>query len=223
MAIAMEESQVKQQVYFDRIAEEFDGHYATSKGIGERVVDRIFRQGMVQRWDYLTQKMDWSNHSIVDIGCGPGRYMAAFVGRGAAHVTGLDFAASMIEVARRNLQAVGALDKCDLIVGDFLSTQFNRTFDSVVAMGYFDYILGQAALDEHFGRMWKLAERRVIASFPFRWSFKTFPRWVWLSMRNCPVQFFTGAEVEAMMKRLSIARFQLIRMSGTILAIAEKA
>jgi SAM-dependent methyltransferase len=219
----MEESQVKQQAYFDRIAEEFDGHYATSKGMGERIVDRVFRQGMVQRWEYLTQKMDWTGQSIVDIGCGPGRYMAAFVGKGAAHVTGLDFAASMIDVARKNLQAVGTLDKCDLIVGDFLTHNFNRTFDSVVAMGYFDYILGQAALDEHFGRMWKLADKRVVASFPYRWSFKTFPRWVWLSMRNCPVQFFTSGDVEAMMKRLGIARYRLVRMSGTILAIAEKA
>ena len=220
----MEESQVKQQAYFDRIADEFDGHYATKKGAWEMIIDRIFRQGMVQRWDYLTQQMDWNGHSVLDVGCGPGRYMAAFVGRGAAHVTGLDFAAAMIEVARKNLEKVRALDKCDLIVGDFLTYNFgDRKFDSVVAMGYYDYILGQAALDEHFGRMWKLCSKRVVASFPYRFSFKTFPRWVWLSMRNCPVQFFTVGEVEAMMKRLGIAKFELIRMSGTILAIAHKA
>src|SRR6185503_16940903 len=107
---------------------------------------------------------------------------------------------------------------CDLIVGDFLSYDFgDRTFDSVVAMGYYDYILGQPALDRHFGRMWTLAGTRVVASFPARWSFKTFPRWVWLSMRNCPVQFFTAAEIEAMMKRLGIAKYTLIPMSGTIL------
>lgn len=220
----MEESQVKQQVYFDRIADEFDGHYATKKGVWEMIIDRIFRQGMVQRWDYLTQQMDWNGHTICDIGCGPGRYMAAFVGRGAAHVTGIDFAASMIEVARRNLEKVGALSKCDLIVGDFLTYNFaDRKFDSIVAMGYYDYILGQAALDQHFGRMWSIANKRVVASFPARWSFKTFPRWIWLSMRNCPVQFYTAAEIEAMMKRLGISKYELIHMSGTILAVAEKA
>jgi SAM-dependent methyltransferase len=149
--------------------------------------------------------------------------MAAFVGKGAARVTGLDFAASMIEVARKNLQAVGALNKCDLVVGDFLTAKLDQPkFDSVVAMGYFDYILGQAALDEHFGRMWNMANKRVVASFPYRWSFKTFPRWIWLSLRNCPVQFFTVGEVEAMMRRLGIQRFKLVRMSGTILAIAER-
>lgn len=219
----MEESQVKQQAYFDRIADEFDGHYATKKGPWEMIIDKIFRQGMVQRWDYVTGKMDWTGRTVVDIGCGPGRYMAALVGRGAARVTGLDFAASMIEVARKNLQKVGALDKCDLIVGDFLTYNFgDQKFDTVVAMGYYDYILGQAALDEHFGRMWNVCSSRVVASFPKRWSFKTFPRWVWLSARNCPVQFFSHDDVESMMKRLGIAKYQLIHMSGTILAIAEK-
>ena len=70
--------------------------------------------------------------------------------------------------------------------------------------------------------MWNIAAKRVVASFPYRWSFKTLPRWAWLSLRNCPVQFFTAADVSAMMKRLSIGKYPLIRMSGTILAIAEK-
>jgi SAM-dependent methyltransferase len=220
----MEESQQKQQVYFDRIADEFDGHYIEQKRkpLTERIVDRVFRQGMVQRWEYVTRKMDWNGHSVLDVGCGPGRYMAALVAKGASHVIGLDFAASMIEVARKNLDACGALPKCELVVGDFLSAELNRTFDTILAMGYFDYILGPAALDQHFGRMWKSANKRVVASFPYRWSFKTFPRWMWLSMRNCPVQFFSTADVEAMMKRLGISRYELIRMSGTILAVAEK-
>jgi hypothetical protein len=34
----MEESQVKQQMYFDRIADEFDGHYAKKKGPWEMVI-----------------------------------------------------------------------------------------------------------------------------------------------------------------------------------------
>jgi hypothetical protein len=148
--------------------------------------------------------------------------MAALVGKGAARVTGLDFAPAMIDVARKNLERVGAIDKCDLIVGDFITYNFDRPFDSVLAMGYYDYILGQKALDEHFGKMFQVASRRVVASFPARWSFKTFPRWVWLSARNCPVQFYTHADVESMMKRLNVPSFKLIPMSGTIFAIAEK-
>jgi SAM-dependent methyltransferase len=219
----MEESQRKQQAYFDRIAGEFDGHYAAKKDPFERVIDRVFRQGMAQRWDYVTRQMDWTGQTVLDVGCGPGRYMAALVERGASKVTGLDFAASMIEVARKNLQNVDALPRCDLIVGDFLSARLDRAFDTVLAMGYYDYILGAAALDRHFGCMWKMAAKRVVASFPARWSLKTLPRWVWLSMRNCPVRFFVNADIEAMMKRLSISRYKLIPMSGTILVIAEKA
>lgn len=218
----MEQSQIRQQAYFDRISAEFDRHYAQEKGLGERIVDRVFRQGMAQRWGYVTMQVDWQGQTVLDVGCGPGRYMAALVGRGAAHVTGLDFAASMVDIARRNLDAVGAADRCDLVVGDFLTTELTRRYDAVLAMGYFDYILGNGALDEHFGRMWRLASRRVVASFPYRWSFKTFPRWVWLSLRRCPVQFFSVGDVEAMMQRHGVARRRLVRMSGTILVVAEK-
>lgn len=222
MALSMDESQAKQQAYFDRIAAEFDAHYAQHKGLAERLVDRVFRQGMAQRWEYVTERMDWTGHAVLDVGCGPGRYMAALVGRGAAHVTGIDFAAAMIEVARANLEAVGVASRCDLVTGDFLTTDFPRPFDAVLAMGYFDYILGGAALEAHFGRMWQLAGRRVVASFPYRWSFKTFPRWVWLSLRRCPVRFYSVGEVDALMGRLGIHRYEQRRMSGTILVVAEK-
>ncbi len=219
----MEESQIKQQAYFDRIAAEFDQHYAQEKGFGERVVDRVFRQGMAERWRYVTTQIDWREQTVLDVGCGPGRYVAALVGRGAAHVTGLDFAASMVELARRNLEAVGATDRCDLVVGDFLTTEFTRQYDAVLAMGYFDYILGPRALDEHFRRMWRLATRAVVASFPYRWSFKTLPRWAWLTLRRCPVQFYSRMDVEALLGRHGVTRRRLVRMSGTILVVAEKA
>src|SRR5205814_445508 len=170
-----------------------------------------------------TEQLDWKDQTVLDVGCGPGRYMAAIVSKRAKEVTGLDFAPAMIDIARRNLRDCGAESKCRLLTGDFMTTDFQQSFDTVAAIGYFDYILGDHALDEHFGRMWKLANKRVVASFPYRWSFKTLPRWIWLAMRNCPVRFFSKADVEALMKRLNMPRYKLVRMSGTILAVAEKA
>jgi SAM-dependent methyltransferase len=220
----MEKSQQQQQVYFDRVAEEFDGHYAAEKpNLFTAIVDRIFRQGMVQRFQYLMNQVDWTGHSVLDVGCGPGRYMAAILGKGARHILGIDFAAAMIDLARQNLRSWKIPDQqYDLQLGDFLTGKFDRTFDTVLAIGYYDYILGTAALDQHFRRMLELADKRVIASFPYRWSFKTLPRWIWLSMRRCPVQFFSVGDVTAMTKRLAIPKHKIARMSGTILLIAEK-
>jgi SAM-dependent methyltransferase len=178
---------------------------------------------MVQRFDYITKKMDWAGQKFLDVGCGPGHYMATLIrNKGAAHAVGLDFAASMIEVARRNLRQWGVEDKCRLITGDFMTYDFNETFDTVLAIGYYDYVIGREALDKHFKRMWDLAAKRVVASLPARWSFKTLPRWAWLAARGCPVQFFSAGEVKALMGRMGITKYQTVRMSGTILLISEK-
>lgn len=223
MNTAQQESQRQQQDYFHRVAEEFNSHYDEKKDLFTTVVDRVFRQGMVQRFDYITKKMDWTGHRLLDVGCGPGHYMATLIkNRGAAGAVGLDFAPGMIEVARANLGKWGAADKCHLVQGDFMTHDFGESFDSVMAIGYYDYVIGRDALDRHFRRMLDLASKRVVASFPARWSFKTLPRWVWIRARGCPVQFFSVAEVEALMKRTGVAKFQLIRMSGTILLVAQK-
>ncbi len=210
------------QTYFDRIASEFAAHYDPSKGWLSAACDAVFRRGMEQRFRYVTEHMEWQDRTVLDVGCGPGHYMAQFVHKGATKVVGLDFAPAMIELARANLRDWGVDGRCSLICGDFLDAPLDEGFDSVVAIGYFDYILGTRALDTHFERMWKLSTRRVVASFPYRWSFKTLPRWIWLSLRHCPVQFYSVEDVNALMRRLAVSRFTIERMSGTILLIAEK-
>jgi SAM-dependent methyltransferase len=201
-----------QQAYFDRVAEEFNAHYADRKHPLTALVDRVFRQGMVQRFEYVTSRMD----------CGPGHYMAALAGnRGAAAAVGLDFAPAMIEVARRNVSAWGLESSCRLATGDFMTYPFDEPFDTVLAIGYYDYVIGRAALDAHFRRMLDLARRRVVASFPARWSFKTLPRWAWLTARGCPVQFYSTAEIRALMARMGVRSYKTVRMSGTILLVAD--
>ena len=222
-AVQTQDSQHQQQVYFDRVAEEFNSHYDEKKPLTTAIIDRVFRQGMVQRFDYITKKMDWAGHKLLDVGCGPGHYIATLIkNKGAAEGVGLDFAASMIDVAKRNFKTWGVEDKTRLIQGDFMKYDFNESFDTVLAIGYYDYVLGKPALDQHFKRMLDLAAKRVVASFPARWSFKTLPRWAWLAARGCPVQFYSTSEINALMSRMGVTRFQTVRMSGTILLIAEK-
>ena len=210
------------QDYFERIAGEFDGHYRERKGPLTRVVDRLFRQGMVQRFRYLTENVRWEGERVLDVGCGPGHYVAALLERGASRVVGIDFAPAMIELARSHLRRRGVEGRYRLVVGCFLETALSPDFDTVLAIGYFDYIVRAEDLDRHFQRMLELSRSRVVASFPYRWSFKTLPRWVWLSLRGCPVRFYSTKEVVGLVQRSGLSRFRLERLSGTILLIAEK-
>ena len=71
--------------FFDIYAKNFDaiyGHTGHRSALG-RCVDRAFRQVMVRRFEEtLRQTEKPAIHSVLDIGCGPGRYTAAFALQG---------------------------------------------------------------------------------------------------------------------------------------------
>lgn len=57
--------------------------------------------------DAITQIADPRGLRVADIGCGGGIYSTALAGMGAAHVTGIDFSAQMIQDARKRAAALG--------------------------------------------------------------------------------------------------------------------
>src|SRR5207244_833726 len=68
-----------------------------------RLVDRIFRRDMYERFHRTLQACDPSSgRSVLDVGCGSGQYATALVERGAREVVGLDFAPNMLRIATDN-------------------------------------------------------------------------------------------------------------------------
>ncbi|MBL4689080.1 MAG: class I SAM-dependent methyltransferase [Nannocystaceae bacterium] len=65
----------------------------------------------------LEQQLQFAGKRVVDIGAGTGR-IARWVAGVASHVTLLDQAAAMLEVARQRLQADGHLDRATIVVAD---------------------------------------------------------------------------------------------------------
>ena len=126
--------------FFDVYAKNFDAIYGHTehRGVLGRWVDRAFRQVMVRRFEEtLRQTEKQAIHSVLDIGCGPGRYTAAFALQGK-EVVGIDIAEEMLKIAQDNIDAYNVT--ADLILGDYLSVRFDRVFDVACLMGFFDYI-----------------------------------------------------------------------------------
>ena len=87
--------------YWDRIAPRFDAIYSGKKNNVGRMLDRVFRRDMYQRFDWVMGKSsDVRGRSICDVGCGSGRFVSALAQRGAT-VTGLDFAPAMLQLAKQ--------------------------------------------------------------------------------------------------------------------------
>lgn len=61
---------------------------------------------------------DLHGQSVLDVGCGSGRYMLHALGRGAARVTGIDLSVEMLERAGAELRAHHHPGEADLVQGN---------------------------------------------------------------------------------------------------------
>ncbi|MCU1282544.1 MAG: hypothetical protein JWM53_6090, partial [bacterium] len=98
--------------YFDREAERFDAIYDHDKPLHQRLGDAIFRRVILERYSLVVNAIGAPGASVLDIGCGPGRYGIELARRGAARCLGVDVAAPMIEIARRESERAGLASRC---------------------------------------------------------------------------------------------------------------
>jgi SAM-dependent methyltransferase len=183
--------------HFDGEARTFDAHYdAVPAGFLDRCVDRGFRTQRLNRRLELVIDATRGATSVLEVGSGSGRVAVAIAGANPrATVTGIDFSGSMNGMARAWASRHGVADRCGFIDGDFLTHDFGRTFDVVVAPGVFDYIREPGGA---LRRLCELSSRGVGVSFPARYRALVPLRWMRLRAQRCPVRFYSRGELEAM-------------------------
>jgi len=185
--------------YFDGIAARFDSIYSTEKPWHQRVVDRIFRGTVNERFDLIMSELhDIAGKRVLDVGTGSGRYAVELAARGAS-VTGVDFSSEMLTLAREAARQRGVTERCRWLEGDFLSLDLGDRYDVTLAMGFFDYVADPAPILE---RMARLTRGVIYASFPRRWTVRTLPRKLRLTLNRCYVRFYDAGEIENLTRAL---------------------
>lgn len=184
--------------YFETAATSFASIYASP-----RLIDRIFRRDMYERFRRTLEECDPSGgKSVLDIGCGSGQYTTALAERGAGEVVGLDFATNMFRIATENARRVGVADKCRFVVGNVLTYPFERRFDYVIAVGFFDYVADPLPF---LRRARELTKEKFVATFPRLLTWRALVRKARLRLAGCPVFFYTRRRVEALMRQTGFA------------------
>lgn len=195
--------------YFDQAADDFDAIYGGKGWLGQWI-DRHFRWDMYERYRLTFETCgDVAGKTILDIGCGGGRYSIEFAKRGAAHVVGLDFASNMLALAREHAEAFGVRDQCEFVLGDFTEAQFDERFDITIAIGVFDYVAEPRPFLE---KMASLANEWVIASFPSKSPIRTPIRKVRYWFKRCPVYFYDQIQIHHLLDGLG--KYRIIKIPG---------
>ena len=127
--------------FFSHYAHDFDSIYShENQNWLDRTINRLFRQTMILRFlETLRYTARKDIRSVLDIGCGPGRYLVEFLRQGKARVVGLDMAEGMLSIAAPLLAEFDQA-RWELICGEFLATDVVEKFDAACLMGLLDYV-----------------------------------------------------------------------------------
>jgi len=184
--------------YWDRIAPEFDSIYTGDKNPVARGLDKWLRRDMYERFHWVMRRAgNCRGQTICDIGCGSGRFVSALAQKGG-QVTGLDFAPTMLKLAQELVQRDGVADRCDFVLSDVLDWKTDRTFELVIAIGFWDYVADPLP---RLQRIRSITRDRFLSAWPRAGTLRAMIRKARLRVAGCPVYFWTRPQVEDYLNR----------------------
>ena len=198
--------------YFSRNAETFDSIYSGKNGFFAKFLNRSFRSDIYERFRLaMRYSGDIRRKTVLDLGCGTGRYAVEFAKGGAAKVVGVDFVKNVKEKARIMAGQEGVGQICEFKAQDIFEYQPEEKFDIVISMGVFDYMKNPLAF---LKRMLALSRAKLITSFPSYSVIRTPIRKLRYRLRDCPVYFYTRGRIETLLEQAGISRYDIIKIRG---------
>ncbi len=196
-----------QRKYWDSAVSEFDSIYARNKSKFQNWLDATFRWDMYARFEYTIQHSEpIAGKTILDVGCGTGRFVFEYLKRGAKHVTGIDIAENMLAVCRQRAQTEGVNERCTFIQTDLLQFKPADRFDICIGIGLFDYIPDALPV---LTKMREVTRDRVIASLPRLWTWRAPVRRVRLALKGCDVYFYSKEKVDGLIKNAGFSHSEV--------------
>jgi SAM-dependent methyltransferase len=185
--------------YWNRHIHDLD---ITSHPVGSPGFFSDLEQYHFEKLHHLPRLIDFDGYrgrEVLDVGCGAGTDLVRFA-RGGARVTGVDIAASAIELARQNVAQQGLA--ADLRVADGEQLPFeNGTFDLVFAHGVVQYTQDAPALVRECHRVLKPGGEAI---------FQVYNRISWLNALSKLMKVPLEHEDAPVLRRYSAAEFRAL-------------
>ena len=201
------------QQYWDVRSDLFANYYKKPS-----FFDKLFRKAVYTRTAVALKTIKgYDRPTILDIGSGPGVNSVTWLkNSNASFLTGIDFAETMNEYARKNAAAEGVGDRCEFIQGDFIKQDFSgKTFDISVAAGVFDYIEDAALF---LKRMDAVTNKAFVISWPENGLRMMLRRYRY----SCPLFHYSEADIRRLHNACNIKELELVSIQGGWVSIARK-
>jgi 2-polyprenyl-3-methyl-5-hydroxy-6-metoxy-1,4-benzoquinol methylase len=201
--------QERVQSNFESYASSFDEIYGSpeKKSILAHLLDKWLRKNMFLRFRETLQNINYPEiHSILDVGCGSGRYCAEYLKMGKT-VTGVDMASEMLNLAKVLCKKEVPEGHVNFIKGNYLDVDLCEKHDAAVLMGLFDYIENPQPL---LRKLKKDVNNTILASFPKEDDlFNSIRKVRYQFYKNCPLYFYSKSGLEKLFKSCGFDRFSI--------------
>lgn len=194
--------------FFHGYARGFDaiyGHTDTRSTVG-KLIDKYLRRTMFLRFrEVLKETAKPSIQSVVDVGCGPGRYVYELLEQGK-EVLALDLAQGMLDIAGQVAAQSSNKGKVRFLLGDYMDLKLDKKYDAAILTGFFDYIEKPVPL---LLKLKQEVSKEIYASFPQSGGFLAWQRRIRYRQRNCPLYLYSKNDVEKLMKEAGFSNYTI--------------
>ncbi|MGE5340238.1 MAG: class I SAM-dependent methyltransferase [Candidatus Omnitrophota bacterium] len=200
------------ETHFHTTYKNFDSYYDEKKNVVSKLIDRTLRRSMAMRFDKVIASIaPYEGKTVLDVGCGTGRYCFALLDKGIRYAEGIDFAENMIREANALARQHHLENNCRFMRADFLQMTIDEPFDHVFAMGVLDYIDQPIPFVR---KMAQSAKQSVMVSFPSKGGMiQTMRKFIFRNIKKCPVYFYTEDDVRHIAEHSGARNFVIHKLS----------
>lgn len=200
--------------YFTENAEVFDSLYMEKQMHPiMRYINHNFRSDIYVRYMLSMEYIKSVNaKTVLDVGCGSGRYALGLENQNLTQYHGIDFSPNMIELAKNYTKELQANHQnLTFTCCDFLDFSSEEKYDVIMAMGFFDYTKDPVL---YLKKMAGLCRHSVIGTFPSISFYRTPIRKVRYYLKRCPVYFYKPMEIEKYAAEAGFSSCKIQKIKG---------
>ena len=207
--------------FFQEYAQDFEAIYGNRNTWFNSFINRNFRQAMRTRYEKTIEGCSpVEGKTVLDVGCGPGHYSVELARRGAGKVIGIDFAAGMLELARKRAQRQAVEERCEFLLKDVNDFEPGTQFDYVIAMGFMDYIKDAAAMVK---RLTSLTRGKAFFSFPVAGGWLGLQRRIrYKYQHHCELYMYEREDVERLFEGIPSVQLSIDPIGRDLFVTASR-
>lgn len=196
-----------QRNFWNREADAFERIYSHEKSKLSTLLDQVLRKDMYERFVFTIRNCEpVQGRSFLDVGCGNGLYSIELGNKGASRVVGIDISPVMIDRCMVSARKEGLESRLTFLQTDLLEYEPDTRFDVSYGIGLFDYISDPLPV---LTKMREVTTDKAIMAFPRFWTWRAPVRKIRLTLKGCPVFFYSKSKISRLLQDAGFARWEI--------------